>query len=87
MRVAYLLARGTIPDHTSKFSRKDFTLPQLFACLIVKEQQKKTYREAEDLLRDAEHWCRDIGMKRAPAIPIMRAPTDHHRDGRFFSEE
>ena len=66
MRVAYLLARGTIPDHTSKFSRKDFTLPQLFACLIVKEQQKKTYREAEDLLRDSDHWCRDIGMKRVP---------------------
>ena len=48
MRVAYLLARGVIPEHTSKFSRKDFTLPQLFACLVVKEQQKKTYREAEE---------------------------------------
>jgi hypothetical protein len=66
MRVAYLLARGTIPNHTSKFSRKDFTLPQLFACLLVKEQQKKTYRELEALLRDAEHWCRDIGMPRVP---------------------
>src|SRR5205823_9919740 len=26
----------------------------------------QTYRGAEALLRDAEHWCRDIGMKRAP---------------------
>lgn len=66
MRAAYLLACGVIPEHTSKYSRKDFTLPQLFACLVVKEHQKKTYREAECLLRDASHWCRDIGMKKTP---------------------
>src|SRR5215212_4567736 len=66
MRVAYLLARGVLPEHTSKFSRKDFTLPQLFACLVVKEQQKRSYREAEALLRDAEHWCHAIGMARVP---------------------
>src|SRR5579872_1386310 len=66
MRVAFFLARGAIPDHASKFSRKDFTLPQLFACLVVREQQKKTYRETEALLCDAEHWCRDIGMKKVP---------------------
>jgi len=66
MLVAHHLARGVLPEHTSKFSRKDFTLPQLFACLVVKEQQKRSYREAEALLRDAEHWCRAIGMRKVP---------------------
>ena len=44
MLVAHHLARGVLPEHTSKFSRKDFTLPQLFACLVVKEQQKRIGR-------------------------------------------
>ena len=66
MRAAFCLARGALPNHLSKFSRHDFTLPQLFACLIVKEQQRKSYREVEALLRDAPHWCRAIGMRKVP---------------------
>jgi hypothetical protein len=66
MRVAWSLARGVLPDYFSKFSRHDFTVPQLFACLIVKEQQRKAYRDVEALLRDAPHWCRDIGMTKVP---------------------
>jgi hypothetical protein len=66
MLVAHGLARGVLPEHTSKFSRHDFTLPQLFACLVVKELLKRSYREAEAVLRDAEHWCHAIGMRRAP---------------------
>src|SRR5215212_5399414 len=66
MRVAFELARGVLPDYFSKFSRHDFTVPQLFACLIVREHQRKTYRGVEALLRDASHWCRDIGMTKVP---------------------
>ena len=66
MLAAFLLGRQALPKHTSKFSRKDFTLPQLFACLVVKEHQRKSYREIEALLRDSEHWCRGIGMKKVP---------------------
>jgi hypothetical protein len=66
MRVAHYLAIQFLPSYSSKFSRKDFTLPQLFACLVVREQQRKTFRQTEALLRDADSWCRDIGMKRAP---------------------
>ena len=66
MLVAHHLASGVVPAHTSKFSRHDFTLPQLFACLVVKELLKRSYREAEALLRDAEHWCHAIGMAKAP---------------------
>ncbi len=66
MRAAFALARETLPNHTSKFSRKDFTLRQLFACLVLREHQRLSYRGTEALLRDTPNWCRDIGMRRVP---------------------
>ena len=66
MLVAHRLATGVLPAYASRFSRHDFTLPQLFACLVVKEQQKRSYREAEALLRDADHWCHAVGMRKVP---------------------
>ena len=64
--VAFELARGVLPKYFSKFSRHDFTVPQLFACLVLKEHQRKTYRDVEALLRDAPHWCREVGMGKVP---------------------
>jgi hypothetical protein len=66
MRAAYHLASRALPQYSSKFSRKDFTLPQLFACLVIKELLKRSYRGAEALLADAENWLRDIGLSYAP---------------------
>ena len=66
MLVAHHLAKGVLPDYSCKVSRHDFTLPQLFACLVVKEQMKRSYRGAEALLRDADHWCHAIGMRKVP---------------------
>ncbi len=53
MLVAHHLVSLTLSSYSCKFSRHDFTLPQLFACLTVKEQMKRSYRGAEALLRDA----------------------------------
>lgn len=66
MRAAYHVGRQFLPAYSSRFSRKDFTLPQLFACLVVKEHQRKSYRGAEELLRDSDPWLRDVGMAKAP---------------------
>jgi hypothetical protein len=66
MQVAHHLARQCLPSYRCKFSRHDFTLPQLFACLVVKEQLRRSYRSAEALLRDCWHWCNGIGLKRVP---------------------
>jgi hypothetical protein len=66
MAIAYELAKRCIRDYSSKFSRKDFTLPQLFACLVLREHQNKSYRGIEALLRDSQHWCKQIGMRRVP---------------------
>src|SRR5438105_12916287 len=66
MLVAYHLARQALPTYSDKFSRHDFTLPQLFACLVLREHQKKSYRGVEALLRDCPDWLAAIGMDRAP---------------------
>ena len=66
MRAAHVLAERALPTYSSKFSRHDFTLPQLFACLVVREHQKKSYRGTEALLRDCPQWLADIGLSKVP---------------------
>ena len=66
MRAAFLLATHCLPNYSDKFSRHDFTLPQLFACLVIREHQKKSYRGVEALLGDSSEWLASIGMTRAP---------------------
>lgn len=78
MRTAYPLACQALPKYSSKFSRRDFTLPQLYACLTVKEMQRRSYRSAEALLRDSDSWLRDVGLTRAPDHNTL------HRAARFL---
>ena len=66
MRLAYLLARESLPKYSSRYSRKDYTLHQLFACLVIKEQLKLSYRKAEAFLKDSPEWCHGIGMRTVP---------------------
>jgi hypothetical protein len=66
LNAAYALAAAVLTDHPSKFSRKDFTRPQLFACLVLREHQKKSYRGVVALLKDCPEWCADIGLKKVP---------------------
>lgn len=66
MREAHRLASEVLPDHASKFARQDFTLPQLFACLVLREFFGLSYRDTEQLLRDSPHWLADVGLSVAP---------------------
>jgi hypothetical protein len=66
MRTAYHLALRVLPEHSCKFSRHDFTLAQLFACLVVREFFGLSFRRTEALLVDSGQWLADIGMVRAP---------------------
>jgi hypothetical protein len=67
LRDAHEFALKVWPNlYSSPWSRHDFTLPQLFACLVVREQLNLSYRGAEALLRDMPHWLAMIGMTRAP---------------------
>src|SRR3954451_11582137 len=76
LNAAHALAAACLEGHRSKFSRKDFTLPQLFACLVLREHQKKSYRGTEALLRD----CADL----RDAVGLTRAP-DHNTICRAFT--
>ena len=66
LRAAYDLGRRLLPERTSKFSRQDFTLPQLFACLVLREMLRLSYRKAEVLLRDSLSWLAEIGLAHPP---------------------
>src|SRR4051812_1002204 len=67
LRAAYELAVPLLPNYASRFSRHDgFTEPQLFACLVLREHQKKSYRGIEALLADSREWLADIGLARVP---------------------
>jgi IS5 family transposase len=63
LREAYELALPLLPAHASAFSRHDgLTEPQLFACLVLREHQKKSYRGVEALLADSPGWLAEIGV-------------------------
>lgn len=64
MRAAHVLGCRCLRRYSSKFSRHDDTLPQLFACRVEREQMRLSYRGVEALLRDGRGWCRAIGMRR-----------------------
>jgi len=60
---AYQLALPLLPAYASAFSRHDgFTEAQLFACLVLREHQKKSYRGIEALLADSPEWLAVIGI-------------------------
>ena len=50
LRAAYRLGRRVLPDHPCRPARHDFTLPQLFACLVLREFYGLSYRRTEALL-------------------------------------
>ena len=64
--LAYNLAQQVLSPHASRFSRKDFTRPQLFACLVLREHQRKSFRGIEALLADSPQWLAQIGLAKAP---------------------
>jgi len=66
LRLAHELAQQVLPPYASHFSRKDFTRAQLFACLVLREHQRKSFRGVEALLIDSPTWLAEIGLSKAP---------------------
>lgn len=66
LKLAHQLGQETLPAHGSHFSRKDFTSAQLFACLVLREHQRKSFRGVEALLVDSPQWLAEIGLNKAP---------------------
>jgi hypothetical protein len=66
MHAAWCLAHRLLKPFSNKYSRRDFTLPQLFACLVVRELLGLSYRKLERFLRDSPDWLLDLGMQHVP---------------------
>jgi hypothetical protein len=65
-RRAFALGCEVWPDYGSRFSRHDFTRPQLFACLALRESLRLSYRKTQAFLADVPHWLAEIEMDRVP---------------------
>ena len=74
--IAHQVGDRLLRDYACKSSRHDFTLPQLFACLVVREFYGLSYRRTEGLFRDSTAWLEEIGLSVAP---------DHNTLWRAFS--
>lgn len=76
MRTAYDLALAYLPTFRNKFSRHDFTLAQLFACLVLREHMKLSYRRVVALLNDND-WCQRLDMARVPSTATLCRAFKH----------
>ncbi len=64
--VALAAGKEAFSDYSHKFSPKKFTRPQLFACLVLKEFEKKDYRGVWQLLLDCSDLRNAIELKTVP---------------------
>jgi hypothetical protein len=65
-REALRLAREALPAYSSKFSRRDFTQHQLFACLVLKTFFKTDYRGVVQFLEDFAELRADLSLDKVP---------------------
>lgn len=65
-REALAAAAAALPAYSSRFSRRDFTQPQLFALLAVREFLRLDYRGLEALAREWSDLRAALGLARVP---------------------
>lgn len=68
---ALAVGQEVFPAYAHKNSPRKFTQPQLFACLVLKEHQKKDYRGIVALLADSE-LHKIIGLKHIPHFTTLQ---------------
>lgn len=65
-RVSLKVASKAVPRYSSKFSRKDFTQPQLFAILVLMKFEKTDYRGIAAKLADWSDLRRALKLSKVP---------------------
>jgi len=63
---ALAVAQEALPRYASRFSRKDFTLHQLFAVLVLRKFWQTDYRGAETKLSEWSDLRRVLGLSKTP---------------------
>ena len=77
---AYTAAKNVVPTYSHRFSPHKFTLPQLFACLVLKTFLKTDYRGLAEWLTDCPDLCETIGL-----MTIPHFTTFHKAGGYLFA--
>jgi hypothetical protein len=65
-------ATACLPLYAHRFAPKRFTQPQLFACLVLKEFEKKDYRGVRQLLLDCSDLREAIGLNHVPHYTTLQ---------------
>ena len=65
-REALKVGQSGLPSYSSRFSRRDFTQPQLFAILALRQFFKTDYRGVVQLLADLSDLRKALGLKKVP---------------------
>ena len=71
MIIALKTARRVLPDYWHKFSPQKFTLPQLFACILLRVILKTDYRGVAIFLKDCSDLRDAIGLKSVPHFTTL----------------
>ena len=64
--LALRVAEGVLPSYAHKFSPKRFTLPQLAACVLLKEYGRMDWRGIQGLLKLSPPLCQCLGLRSVP---------------------
>jgi hypothetical protein len=72
MQEAFEAAEACLPLYSHLCSPKRFTQPQLFACLVLKEFEKKDYRGVVALLQDCTDLRDGIGLRHVPHFTTLQ---------------
>ena len=75
LQVAHALGKQRLRTYSHKFSPKKFTLPQLFACLVLKEFMRLDYRKLSTLLKDAPSLAGVIELEKIPHFSTFQKAT------------
>ncbi|MDB5974801.1 MAG: hypothetical protein JWR07_1561 [Nevskia sp.] len=70
--VALAAGKEAFSDYSHKFSPKKFTRPQLFACLVLKEFERKDYRGVCQLLIDCSDLREAIELSCVPHFTTLQ---------------
>ena len=90
LQVAHQLGKRRLRTYSHRFSPKKFTLPQLFACLVLKEFMRLDYRKLSALLEDAPSLAASIDLKQVPHFSTFQKAAARllvsRRVGRLLDE-
>jgi len=83
MITAFKTARSVLPSYWHKFSPQKFTLPQLFACLVLRVVLKTDYRGVTVFLDDCPDLCKVIDLKTVPHFTTLHKASQRLLRNKF----